>query len=142
MYRLLKGVIKEIKNNLAVTNPVLKKISDQIINSADQNQLSAAELKILKENLDDELSEKWDLLAMSAEMEIDRGVDAGEEIKICLNELEKIKLGEDRQKLEADLKKATQENDQETCGLLLGEIDKLDKRRNELDKLGINELTN
>jgi len=130
---LLKGIIKEIKNNLAVTNPVLKKISDQIINSADQNQLSAAELKILKENLDDELSEKWDLLAMSAEMEIDRGVDAGEEIKICLNELEKIKLGEDRQRLEADLKKAIQKNDQGSCKLLLEEIDKLDKRRNEID---------
>ena len=131
---LLENIVLKIKSDLIITDPVLKKISDQIINYNNQNRLSAADLKTLKENLDDELSAKWDLLAMRAEMEIDRGVDAGEEIKTCLNELEKIKLGEDRRKLEADLKKATQENDQESCGLLLGEIDKLDKRRNEIDE--------
>ncbi len=130
---LLRNIIPRIKNNLIITDPALKKIIDFIINNCGGERVTAQDLKILRENLDAELSAKWDLLALEAEEEIERGVDAGEEIKICLNELEKIKLGDNRQKLEADLKKATQENNQEACKLLLVEISKLDERRNEID---------
>ena len=131
---LFGDIVPRIKDGLIITDSTLKKIIDLIINGCGKERITAQGLKIIKENSDPESSAKWDLLAMKAEMEIERGVDAGEEVKICLNELEKININEARKNLEADLKKATRENDQEACKLLLGEIDKLDKRRNEIDE--------